>query len=146
MSGQLRLESTLGHDEALIAIEAIRRELGRRKLVAVIAVVDAHGELIGLVRLHGSLLSSVQVASNKAYTAARLRRPSREVGQALLDPTRVYDTAYYGDPRYVGWPGGVPVVIGGEVVGAVGVSGLPDAVDEELARLGVAAIVASLDA
>ena len=89
---------------------------------------------------------ALPISNNKAYTAARLRRPSREVGQALLDPTRVYDTAYYGDPRYVGWPGGVPVIIGGEVVGAVGVSGLPDAVDEELARLGVAAIVASLDA
>jgi glc operon protein GlcG len=145
MTRRLKSEPTLGHEAALIAIEAIRQELARRNLVAVIAVVDAHGELIGLLRLHGSLLSSVQVASHKAYTAARLRRPSREVGEALRDPTRVYDTAYYGDPRYVGWAGGMPVVIGAEVVGAVGVSGQPEAIDEELAILGVAAIVASLN-
>ncbi len=49
--------------------------------------------------------------------------------------------AYYGDPRYIGWGGGLPVVVGGSVVGAVAVSGLSELEDMELAGIGVAAIV-----
>ena len=48
----------------------------------------------------------------------------------------------YGDPRYIGWGGGVPVVVDGAVVGAVAVSGLSEHEDMELAGIGVAAIVA----
>ncbi len=51
-----------------------------------------------------------------------------------------FDMAYFGDSRYIGWGGGLPVIIDGEVVGAVGVSGLPESDDIELAELGVAAI------
>jgi glc operon protein GlcG len=47
--------------------------------------------------------------------------------------------AYYGDPRYVGWGGGVPVVRDGSVVGSVAVSGLTQEEDAELAAMGAAA-------
>ena len=46
----------------------------------------------------------------------------------------------YGDLRYISWGGGVPIVSGGEVIGAVGVSGLPEAEDIALAEAGVAII------
>jgi glc operon protein GlcG len=49
--------------------------------------------------------------------------------------------AYFGDARYIGWGGGVPVRLDGVVVGAVAVSGLPELEDIELAQLGVAAII-----
>jgi glc operon protein GlcG len=49
--------------------------------------------------------------------------------------------AYFGDPRYIGWGGGLPVVMEGTVVGAVAVSGLPEQEDMELAQIGLAAIV-----
>lgn len=49
--------------------------------------------------------------------------------------------AYYGDPRYIGWGGGVPVVVAGTVVGSIAVSGLSQEEDMELAGLGAAAIV-----
>jgi uncharacterized protein GlcG (DUF336 family) len=71
---------TLGHEDAQAAIESIRSTLAGRKQHAVIAVADAYGETIGLLRMDGSLLSSVTVAINKAFTAARLRRPSRPAG------------------------------------------------------------------
>ena len=58
----------------------------------------------------------------------------------MRHPENGFDIAYYGDPRYVGWGGGLPVRVEGEVVGAVAVSGLTDAEDEELSALGVAAI------
>lgn len=103
-------------------------------------MADAHGELIALLRVDGAPLPSILIASNKAWTAARERKPSKELGQAARDPKDGFDMAYFGDPRYVGWGGGLPVRVNGEVVGAVGVSGLPEAEDMELAQIGAAAI------
>ncbi len=133
---------SLGHAEAQKAIEVIQAELRKRGQAAVITVADSHGELIALLRLDGAPLSSIQIATNKAYTAARERRPSYEIGQGVRHPEKGFDIAYYGDPKMVGWGGGLPVVVEGVVVGAVGVSGLPQEVDMELAQLGVEAIQA----
>jgi glc operon protein GlcG len=133
--------SSLGHADAQRAIQAIQAELLRRKQAAVIAVADAHGELISLLRLDGAPLPSIVIATNKAWTAARERKPTREIGQAARDPQSGFDMAYYGDPRYIGWGGGMPVIIDGAVVGSVAVSGLPEEVDMELVQIGVAAIV-----
>ena len=133
---------SLGHEEAALATAAIRRELARSGRAAVIAVADAHGELISLVRLDGAPLASIVIATNKAWTAARERKPTRAVGQCARDAETGFDIAYYGDPRYLGWGGGVPVVVDGSVVGSVAVSGLPELEDMELAEIGVAAITA----
>ena len=131
---------TLGHEEAQRAIQAIQAELLRRGKAAVIAVADAHGELIGLLRLDGAPLGSIVIAANKAWTAARERKPSRELGQSARDPHTGFDMAYYGDRRYIGWGGGVPVWVEGAVVGAVAVSGLPEEEDMEIVQFGVKAI------
>ncbi len=133
--------TSLGQREAGLAIDAIRAELERRGKAAVVAVADVHGELIGLLRLDGAPPASIRIAANKAFTAARERKPTREIGQAARDPETGFDIAYYGDPRFVGWGGGLPVVVGDAVVGAVAVSGLPETEDMELAAIGVAAIV-----
>ena len=132
---------SLGHAEAQSAIAAVQAELLRRKKAAVIAVADAHGELIALLRLDGAPLASIQIAANKAWTAARERKPTRQIGQDMRDPQDGFDIAFYGDMRYVGWGGGVPVIQNGAVVGAVAVSGLPEAEDMEVVQLGVAAIL-----
>ena len=130
----------LGTEEAFRAIEAIRGELGRRGEAAVIAVADAQGELIALLRLDGAPLASILIAANKAWTAARERRPTGEIGQAARDPNTGFDIGNFGDPRYTGWGGGVPVTIDGSVVGSVAVSGLPEGADVEMAMLGAKAI------
>lgn len=135
---------SLGLRESEIAMRAIREELARRGRPAVVAVADAHGELISLVRLEGAPPASIQIAANKAWTAARERTPTREIGQSARDAETGFDIAYYGDPRFVGWGGGVPVVIDGSVVGSVAVSGLPETEDMELAAIGVAAITAQV--
>jgi len=136
--------TSLGHAEAQRAIQAIQAELAKRGKAAVIAVADAHGELISLLRIDGAPLPSIVIATNKAWTAARERKPSRELGQAARDPATGFDMAYYGDPRYLGWGGGVPVIIDGAVVGSVAVSGLPEQDDMDLAQIGVAAILETL--
>jgi glc operon protein GlcG len=130
----------LGHAEAHAAVQAIQAELERRGKAAVVAVADAHGELIALLRLDGAPLPSITIAANKAWTAARERVATRDLGQRARDPEHGFDMAYVGDRRYIGWGGGLPVVVDGVVVGAVAVSGLPEMEDIELARIGVAAI------
>ncbi len=130
---------TLGILEARQAIAAIAGEMERRKLAGVIAVADKAGELIALQRLDGAAVAAVTIATNKAFTAAREGKPTRQLGQESRDPVKGFDMAYFGDRRFVGWGGGVPVIVAGEVVGAVGVSGLPEEVDMELAEIGVRA-------
>jgi glc operon protein GlcG len=133
--------TSLGHDEAQQAIQAIRTELLKRRKAAVIAVADVQGELIGLLRLDGAPLASIMIAANKAWTAARERKPTRELGQAARDPEHGFDMAYFGDPRYIGWGGGLPVIIDGLVVGAVAVSGLTEHEDTEMAEIGISSII-----
>jgi glc operon protein GlcG len=132
---------SLGHDDAQGAIEAIRAELARRGKAAVVAVADAQGELIALLRLDGAPRASIQIAQSKAWTAARERKPSGDIGKRSRDPEHGFDIAYFGDSRYIGWGGGLPVKVGEVVVGAVAVSGLSQEEDVELAAMGVAAIM-----
>lgn len=132
----MRTVPVLEHREALAALDTIRRAVEARGKTAAIAIADAHGELIAFVRCDGSLLSSGTLAANKAFTAARLARPTRVLGETLR--AKGTDVAFYGDPRHVGFGGGMPVRIGGVVAGAVAVSGLSDEEDEALAALGVA--------
>jgi glc operon protein GlcG len=121
---------------ALGALEVVREAVEARGKTAAIAIADAHGELVAFVRMDGALLSSGPLAANKAYTAARLNRPTRVLGDTLRE--RGTDVAFYGDARYVGFGGGMPVVVDGIVAGGVGVSGLSDEDDEALAAMGVA--------
>jgi len=140
-SKKMKHIKNLDQDDAQKAIQVIKDEMIKRGKFGVVAVADVSGELIALLRMSGAPSTSIQIASNKAYTAARERKPSWEIGQSSRDPQKGFDISYYGDPRIVGWGGGVPVVVDGGVVGAVGVSGLPEAMDVELAQLGVEAII-----
>jgi glc operon protein GlcG len=137
----MKQTQTLGHDDAQKAIEIIKTEMIKRGKAAVIAVADAHGELIALLRVDGAPLTSIQIATNKAYTAARDRKPTRQIGQSSRDLQTGFDIANYGDPKIVGWGGGLPVELNGTVIGSVGVSGLPEMEDIELAQMGIAAIL-----
>ncbi|MEI6290006.1 MAG: heme-binding protein [Chloroflexota bacterium] len=132
---------SLGHKEAQDAVEIIKDELLKRGKAAVIAVTDNHGDLIALLRVDGAPYTSIQIAANKAYTASRDRKPSKQIGVSSRNPETGYDISYYGDPKIVGWGGGLPVRINNEVVGSVGVSGLPEHEDIELAEMGVNAIL-----
>ena len=139
----MRQELTLSDHDARIAVEVIRAETEKRGKSAVIAVVDSRGELISLLRMDGAAFSSVNVATNKAFTAARLKRPSSLIGRNARHPETGFNISYYSDPRYIGFSGGLPVIIDGQTVGAVAVSGLTDAEDEELAELAITAIRAA---
>ncbi len=125
---------TLSHQDAARIIATIQAALEARGEGAAVAVVDAHGELIAFLRTDGCKLPSITIAINKAFTAARERRPTLEVGKASREAP--FPMTNFGDIRYTAWGGGIPIVHQGEVVGAVGVSGLPEMEDVKLAQLG----------
>lgn len=132
-------QTVLGQADAQRALEAMSAELARRGKSAVLVVSDAHGELIALLRMDGAPVSSIGIATNKAFTAARERKPSGDIGKRSRDPESGWAITNFGDLRYTGWGGGLPVVVDGQVVGAVAVSALSQAEDIEIAEIGVRA-------
>lgn len=128
----------LSHDQAMEIVQKVRAELEKDGRGAAVAVVDDHGELLAFLRTDGCPLPSIDNAIHKAFTAARERKESAAIGQASRDEG--FPMTNFGDLRYTGWGGGVPILYQGQVVGAVGVSGLPEADDVVLARLGAGSL------
>ncbi|MFN8529217.1 MAG: heme-binding protein [Anaerolineae bacterium] len=123
--------AVLSHTDATRIIDFIRAELEANGRGAAAAVVDPHGELIAFLRTDGCPLASINNAINKAFTSARERIPSGELGARAR--AEGWPLSNFADPRYISWGGGVPVIVNGQVLGAVGVSGLPEAEDVQIA-------------
>jgi len=133
----MKIVQTIDYSEAKEIIDTIVEKALEMQKAAVIAVADSHGELIAFARMDGAPISSIRIAANKAWTAARERKPTKEIGEKVRHLEKGHDIAYYGDPRFVGWGGGIPVWKDGQVAGAVAVSGLSSSEDIVLAGLGV---------
>jgi glc operon protein GlcG len=129
----LRQTKTIDYAEARRIVDAVVAEASKSSRSAVVAVADTHGELIAFARMDGAPVSSITIAANKVWTAARERKTTQEIGERVRHPEKGFDIAYFGDPRFVGWGGGVPVWRDGEVVGSIAVSGLPQEDDIRLA-------------
>lgn len=99
-----------------------------------IAVVDNHGVLVYYEMLDDTQTASSQIAIDKAKAAAMYRRPTR----AFVDAIAKTGPAIMTLPGVIASPGGVPIMVGGRVVGAVGVSGVTGDQDEQIANAGVA--------
>jgi len=138
----MRTTQSLDYSEARKIIDLIVGRALQMRKAAVIAVADPHGELIAFARMDGAPVSSIRIAANKAWTAARERKPTKDIGEKVRHPEKGHDIAYYGDPKFVGWGGGLPVWKDGQVVGAIAVSGLSSSEDIALATLGVELIAA----
>ncbi len=132
----MRTIPEIDYSEAKRVIDLIVGKALQEQKAVVAAVADSHGELICFARMDGAPVSSIRIAANKAWTAARARKPTQEIGEKVRHPEKGYDISYYGDSRFVGWGGGVPVWKNGEVAGAVAVSGLSSTEDVSLANLG----------
>jgi glc operon protein GlcG len=135
---------TIGYSEAKQAVDLIVEKAQEMQKAVAVAIADSHGELIAFARMDGVPLPSIMVSMNKAWTAARTGKPTQEIGEKVKHPERGHDIAYYGDPRFVGWGGGIPVRVKGQVVGAVAVSGLSSVEDAALAVLGAEFIARSI--
>lgn len=102
-----------------------------------IAIVDAGGHLLWLQRLDGAAPISAQIAPAKAHTAALGRRESK-VYEDIINQGR---TSFLSAPGLQGLlEGGVPILVDGQCIGAVGVSGVKSTEDAEIAKAGIAAL------
>ena len=101
-------------------IEEKANEIG---VPMVFTVVDEGGNLVYFQRMPGSLLISIKVSQDKAYTAVSLKCPTA----ALADVTKPGDSLWSlhnsGDGRIICFGGGYPIEVDGKVIGAIGVSG-----------------------
>jgi uncharacterized protein GlcG (DUF336 family)/mannose-6-phosphate isomerase-like protein (cupin superfamily) len=136
-SAQLAEKRSLTLDGARRIIAAAKQEARRNNEGGVIAVVDDGGNLIALERLDETFAAGAKISIGKARTAALFKRPTR----AFEDIIKNGRTAMVALEDFTPLQGGVPVTIGGQVVGAVGVSGAASAQrDEEVAMAGVRAV------
>lgn len=124
-----------GAKQVMAAAEGKAKTEGAR---VVIAVVDEGGSLLLLERLDDTQVASVNVGIDKARTAAIYRRPSK-VFEDQVKNGRVSALALHGA---VALQGGVPIIVKGKVIGAIGVSGETPQQDEDIALAG-AAVAAS---
>src|SRR6266542_1674445 len=132
----------LTYEGARMAAEAVGAEAARRGVHPVVSAVDAGGALVYLVRPDSAQVASVEVTTDKARTAAIYRRPSKDFEEQASGgrPSALHLA------RAVPLQGGIPIVEGGEVVGAIGVSGASSAdEDQELAMIGAEAATAAAD-
>lgn len=121
---------------ARVVIDAAKNEATQQTWPVVIAVVDDGGHLIALERLDGAQFGSVEIAIAKARAAVAFKRPTKAWDDVLASGRQ----AVLGLPGVVPTEGGVPIVVQGQIVGAVGVSGVTSPQDGQVAQAGAAAL------
>ena len=127
----------LALDDAKRIAAAAEAEAVKNNWAVSIAIVDDGGHLLWLQRLDGAAAISAQIAPAKAHTAALGRRESK-VYEDMINQGRV---SFLSAPGLAGLlEGGVPVMVDGFCVGAVGVSGVKSSEDAQIARAGIAAL------
>lgn len=104
-----------------------------------IAVTDESSNLLGFVRMDGAKIPSITIAIDKAYTAAGTRKATHELAEASMPGNPIYGLPSSVGGRMVVIAGGQPIVVDGEVIGAVGVSSGTPAQDLSVAEAGVQA-------
>lgn len=108
-----------------------------------IAVVDDAGHLVAFRRMDGAKFFSIEIAMAKAFTAAGARKPTRDIGPATQPGAAGFGAQALLGGRFTTLPGGIPLVVDGLVVGAIGVSSGSTAEDQEVAEAAVAHFAAT---
>jgi uncharacterized protein GlcG (DUF336 family) len=133
----MQTKPVLTLDDVKKIAAAAEAEALANKWNVVIAIVDDGGHLLWLQRLDGAAPVSAYIAPEKAKTAALGRRESK-IYEDMINNGR---TSFLRAPELDGMlEGGVPIVVEGQTVGAVGVSGVKSAEDAQIAKAGIAAL------
>lgn len=134
----MKTKPCLTHDDVCVVLNAAKAEALAHGWAVSIAVVDDGGHVLGHYRLDGAPPMSARMAMAKARTSA-LGRKETVVYEEMINKGR---TAFLSAPELDGLlEGGVPVLVGGEVAGAVGVSGVKSIEDAQIAKAGIAALL-----
>jgi uncharacterized protein GlcG (DUF336 family) len=123
-------------DRANTIIDAAVAEAKKRDWKMNIAVVDSGGNLVAFERMDGAQLASITISQHKARAALQFRRETKVFESAVQNGN---NTSLNLDGT-IASRGGIPLVVGGKIVGAIGCSGGTGAQDEVIAKAGMAAL------
>jgi len=123
-------------EEARIILNAAEQRAKQDGWTVAIAIVDSGGHLLSFSRLPGTQIASIDVAIQKAVTSVYYKRPTK----AFQDGVMGGNMSLLSLPHFSAFEGGVPVVVDGKVIGAIGVSGVTPAQDGIIATAGVEAL------
>lgn len=129
-------KSVLGQAEVTRLLAAARQNAQIHQWQVTIAVVDDGGHPLALERMDGCAPASAYIAVEKARSAALGRRETRDYEQMVNGGRTAFVTA----PMLTSLEGGVPLRVDGQVVGAIGVSGVKPEQDAQVAKAGAAAL------
>lgn len=129
--------------KAMLSVEDTARimdgaiaEARKNNWAVAIAIVDDGGHLLQFARLNGTPPASAHIAPEKARSAALGRRETK-IYEDMINQGR---NAFLSAPLQGMLEGGVPIIVDGQVVGAVGVSGVKSIEDAQVAKAGIAAL------
>ena len=132
----MKQKPVLAHDDVVRILSHARAEAQSNQWAVTIAIVDDGGHPLALERLDGASPASAYIATEKARTAALGRRPSGAY-EEMINGGRV---SFLSAPLSGMLEGGVPIEVDGQVIGAVGVSGVKSAQDAQVATVGIASL------
>jgi uncharacterized protein GlcG (DUF336 family) len=138
----MRLSSPAEVISAEAALAAVKAAAGKAEELGVrinVAVVDGGGNLAAFLRCPGAFLHSIEIAIDKAYTAASFGFPTADWG-AVLNGDEALRQGLMLRPRLVMIGGGVPIKHNGATIGGIGVSGASEEQDAICAAAGLAAL------
>lgn len=134
----MKQKAVLTLEDVRTIAQAAEAEALRNHWAVTIAIVDDGGHLLWLQRLDGAAPISAHIAPAKAHTAALGRRETK-VYEDIVNQGR---TSFLSAPTIEGLlEGGVPVLVDGHCIGAVGVSGVKSVEDAQIAKAGIAALL-----
>jgi len=133
---KMKTKAVLGQTEVAAILAAARSEAQANGWNVTIAVADDGGHLLGLERLDGCAPIASYIATEKARSAAVGRRETK----GYEDMVNGGRNAFLSAPVVCSLEGGVPVIVHGQVIGSVGVSGVTATQDAQVAKAGVSAV------
>jgi len=126
-------------EAAAAAVQAAVSHAAARGWKINVAVVDRGGNLMAFLRMPGAYLHSIDIAIDKAYTAASFGFPTKQ-WMAAIGHDEGMKLGFAARPRLVVFGGGLPIRIDDDWIGGIGVSGASESEDEECAQAGLTAI------
>jgi uncharacterized protein GlcG (DUF336 family) len=126
-------------DTALYIIAGARQKAEAIGVAMNIAIVDEGNNLVAFQRMDGAWLGSMDIAKGKAYTARAFNMSTKDLAPLCVPGQPLFGIHVSNQGRLIIFAGGIPLERGGEVVGAIGVSGGSVEQDQEVAEAGVEA-------
>jgi uncharacterized protein GlcG (DUF336 family) len=125
-------------EQAKKVLAGAEAEAKKNSWNVVISIVDTGGQLVAMQRLDNTQFGSIDVARDKAYSAVAFRRPTKAFQDAVAQGGENLRILKIGAASPL--EGGIPIVLDGKIIGAVGVSGVTSQQDAQIARAGIEAL------